>query len=42
VPLAALKAHPAFAASPLLRQGRLSVVPLTAEQWAALEALSRG
>jgi predicted RNA-binding protein with PUA-like domain len=41
VPLAALKAHPAFADSPLLRQGRLSVVPLTAAQWSALEALSR-
>jgi predicted RNA-binding protein with PUA-like domain len=33
VPLDALKAEPAFAGSPLLRQGRLSVVPLTAEQW---------
>jgi predicted RNA-binding protein with PUA-like domain len=42
VSLAAMKAHPAFATSPLLRQGRLSVVPLTAAQWAALEALSRG
>ena len=38
VSLAAMKAHPAFAASPLLRQGRLSVVPLTAAQWAALGA----
>jgi predicted RNA-binding protein with PUA-like domain len=32
VTLAAMKAAPAFADSPLVRQGRLSVVPLTAEQ----------
>ena len=31
--LAAIKAHPLFADSPLVRQGRLSVVPLTAEQY---------
>ncbi len=42
VPLAALKAHPAFAGSPLVSQGRLSVVPLTAEQWKALQALAKG
>lgn len=42
VTLAALKAHPAFAGSPLVRQGRLSVVPLDAAQWAALERLARG
>jgi predicted RNA-binding protein with PUA-like domain len=41
VALAALKGHPAFAESPLVRQGRLSVVPLTAEQWKAIEALAR-
>jgi len=41
VSLAALKAHPAFADSPLVRQGRLSVVPLTAEQWKTLETLAR-
>lgn len=41
-PLAALKAHPAFADSPLVRQGRLSVVPLTAEQWKAMELLAKG
>jgi predicted RNA-binding protein with PUA-like domain len=34
--LAAMKAHKLFAASPLVRQGRLSVVPLTAEQYHAL------
>jgi len=36
VPLEALKAHPAFSASPLVTIGRLSVVPLTAEQYAFL------
>jgi len=41
VPLADLKASPAFAGSPLVSQGRLSVVPLTAAQWTALEALAR-
>jgi len=40
VSLAELKAHPAFAESPLLRQGRLSVVPLTVAQEKALEALA--
>jgi predicted RNA-binding protein with PUA-like domain len=33
VTLAALKAEPAFAESPLVRQGRLSFVPLTDVQW---------
>lgn len=42
VPLAALKAERAFAGSPLLAQGRLSVVPLTAAQWKALLRLGRG
>jgi predicted RNA-binding protein with PUA-like domain len=32
-PLAAIKAEPLFAGSPLVVIGRLSVVPLTAEQW---------
>jgi predicted RNA-binding protein with PUA-like domain len=31
--LAAIKAEPLFAASPLVIIGRLSVVPLTEEQW---------
>jgi len=31
--LAEIKATKAFAESPLVRQGRLSVVPLTKEQW---------
>lgn len=42
VTLAALRGLPAFAGSPLLRQGRLSVVPLTAAQWQALEKAARG
>jgi predicted RNA-binding protein with PUA-like domain len=33
VPLAEMKAAPAFRDSPILRQGRLSVVPLTASQY---------
>src|SRR5216684_861498 len=33
VTLVEIKANKLFADSPLLRQGRLSVVPLTAEQW---------
>lgn len=41
VTLAEMKALPVFAQSPLVRQGRLSVVPLTASQWKALEAKSR-
>jgi predicted RNA-binding protein with PUA-like domain len=36
VPLSEIKALPVFSDSPLVRQGRLSVVPLTAEQWQAL------
>jgi predicted RNA-binding protein with PUA-like domain len=33
ITLAEIKAHPLFADSPLVRQGRLSVVPLTALQY---------
>jgi predicted RNA-binding protein with PUA-like domain len=33
VTLAEIKAHKLFADSPLVRQGRLSVVPLSAAQW---------
>jgi len=36
VTLAEMKALAAFAESPLVRQGRLSVVPLTANQWSAI------
>ncbi|HJZ86193.1 MAG TPA: EVE domain-containing protein [Polyangia bacterium] len=42
VNLATLKAHPGFRESPLVRQGRLSVVPLSAEQWAELKRLAGG
>jgi predicted RNA-binding protein with PUA-like domain len=40
VPLEALKQEPAFEDSALLRQGRLSVVPLSPSEWRALEELS--
>jgi predicted RNA-binding protein with PUA-like domain len=42
VTLAEIKALPAFAESPLLRQGRLSVVPLTKQQWNALTQKATG
>jgi predicted RNA-binding protein with PUA-like domain len=42
VTLAEIKALAEFRDSPLVRQGRLSVVPITAAQWKALEALWRG
>jgi predicted RNA-binding protein with PUA-like domain len=41
VTLAEIKAMAEFAESPLVRQGRLSVVPITAEQWKAVEAKGR-
>jgi predicted RNA-binding protein with PUA-like domain len=41
VPLEALRAEGTFADSPLLRQGRLSVVPLTAAQAKAVARLGR-
>jgi predicted RNA-binding protein with PUA-like domain len=41
VTLAEIKAMAEFAASPLVRQGRLSVVPLTAAQGQAIEARGR-
>ena len=40
VPLAVIKANKLFADSPLVRQGRLSVVPLTAAQYKALDGSS--
>ena len=40
VPLDVLKDDPAFADSPLVRMGRLSVVPLTAEQSDRISALA--
>jgi len=39
VGLGMLKSHKAFRESPLVRQGRLSVVPLTDEQWTVLRTL---
>ncbi len=41
VPLEALKLEPAFEGSVLLRQGRLSVVPLSPAEWRDLEALAQ-
>ncbi len=41
VTLAEIKALPAFEGSPLVRQGRLSVVPLTGDQWKTIEEWSR-
>ena len=40
VTLASVKADPFFADFALVRQGRLSVVPVTAEQWGRLLALA--
>lgn len=40
VPLEALKLEPAFEGSVLLRQGRLSVVPLSPAEWRDLETLA--
>jgi len=41
VTLGEIKASPAFADSPLVRQGRLSVVPLTRAQWDFIVAKGR-
>ncbi len=41
VGLAQIKAEPAFSDSPLVRQGRLSVVPLTADQARVIERRGR-
>ena len=40
VPLEALKTEPAFEGSVLLRQGRLSVVPLSPAEWRDLEEIA--
>ena len=40
VPLEALKQEPAFEGSLLVRQGRLSVVPLSPAEWRDLEGLA--
>jgi predicted RNA-binding protein with PUA-like domain len=41
VPLAALKADALFKDAPLVRMSRLSVMPITEEQWQRIEELSR-
>lgn len=41
VTLAELKASAVFEDSPLVRQGRLSVVPISAEQWKEIELLAK-
>jgi len=41
VTLAALRGESGFAGSPLLTQGRLSVLPLTAAQWKRIGSLGR-
>jgi predicted RNA-binding protein with PUA-like domain len=40
VPLAALKEEAAFEGSALLRQGRLSVVPLSPSEWRVIQGLA--
>lgn len=42
VTLAELRSSPPFASSPLVRQPRLSVVPLDREQWSALQEMAAG
>jgi predicted RNA-binding protein with PUA-like domain len=42
VPLAAMKADPGFEGSPLVRQSRLSVVPLNEAQLAIIQRLGAG
>jgi predicted RNA-binding protein with PUA-like domain len=41
VPLAAFKADPFFASFPLVRMPRLSVMPVTDEQWERIEHLGK-
>lgn len=41
VTLAAIKAEPRLAAMELLRQSRLSVAPVRAEEWAVIEEMGR-
>jgi predicted RNA-binding protein with PUA-like domain len=42
VPLAAIKADPGFADFALVRMGRLSVMPVTADQWKRIVAMGGG
>jgi len=41
VPLGALKAEPALAGLPLFRNTRLSVMPITPDEWEAVHRLAR-
>jgi predicted RNA-binding protein with PUA-like domain len=41
VTLAAIKADPSFTDFPLVRISRLSVMPVGAREWAAIEAMAR-
>ena len=41
VTLAAIKADKAFAAFPLVRMGRLSVMPVSEDEWDRIESMSR-
>ena len=41
VTLAMIKQESCFESSPLVRMGRLSVVPITAQQWKTIEKLGR-
>jgi predicted RNA-binding protein with PUA-like domain len=41
VPLAAIKTEPALAGLPLIRNTRLSVMPVTADEWEAVNRLAR-
>jgi predicted RNA-binding protein with PUA-like domain len=42
VTLASIKADGSFATFPLVRMSRLSVMPVTGAEWAAIEKMSRG
>ena len=42
VTLAEMKANPALAGMAMLRQGRLSVSPVTADEWVAIQAMAAG
>ena len=42
VTLAEIKANPAFASFPLVRMSRLSVMPVTDDEWARIEKIAAG
>lgn len=41
VPLSAIKADKAFASFPLVRMGRLSVMPVSDDEWKRIEAMAK-